>query len=53
MTATGTASATATVSLPKQPMLLTFHVVVDGKGNVTMNRRMQPTVTAAPPREPT
>ena len=51
--AAGTASATATVALPKQPMLLTFHVVVDGKGHMTMSQTMRPSVTAAPSREPT
>jgi hypothetical protein len=50
---TGASMANASAALPAKTMLLTFHFVVDDKGNMTMDSRMPPTVTAAPPREPT
>jgi len=32
---------------------LTFHLVIDAKGNMAMDPRQRPTVTGAPSREPT
>lgn len=41
-------TSSATKALPAHTMLLTFDVVVDSKGNMTMDPKLQPTATVAP-----
>ena len=46
MASVHSSSASPTTALPTKPVQLTFHVVIDAKGNMTMDPKMPPAVAA-------